>query len=71
MSSMNQIVFEVVESADGGYEASALGYRIHTQGDNWDDLKAMVQDAVRCHFDKDKRPAMIRLLFVREEVISA
>lgn len=68
---MKQIVFEVKESEDGGFEASALGYRIHTQGDNWEDLKAMVQDAVRCHFTEADRPAMIRLLFVREEVLSA
>ena len=68
---MKQIVFEVVESPDGGYEASALGHRIHTQGEDWEDLKAMVQDAVRCHFSEEDRPAMIRLLFVREEVLSA
>lgn len=68
---MKQIVFEVVESVDGGFEAQALGHRIFTQGDDWEDLKAMVQDAVRCHFDEADRPGMIRLLFVREEVLSA
>jgi hypothetical protein len=68
---MHQIVFEVSESVDGGFEASALGYRIHTQGDSWDDLKLMVQDAVRCHFDEGERPTVIRLLFTREEVMSA
>lgn len=68
---MKQIVFEVVDSADGGYEATALGHNIFTQGDDWGDLKAMVQDAVRCHFEEGDRPAMIRLLFVREEVLSA
>lgn len=68
---MHQIVFEVVESIEGGYEASALGYRIHTQGETWDELKAMVQDAVRTHFLESERPAMIRLLFVREEVLTA
>ena len=30
--------------------ARALGYDIFTQGDNWDDLKAMARDAVRCYF---------------------
>lgn len=68
---MHQIVFEVVESGDGGYEAHALGHRIHTQGDDWEDLKSMVQDAVRTHFEAEMRPSMIRLLFVREEVLSA
>ena len=68
---MHQIVFEVVESAEGGFEASALGFKIHTQGDDLSDLRAMVQDAVRCHFEEGQRPSMIRLLFVREEVLSA
>ena len=68
---MVQIVFEVVESLDGGFEANALGHRIHTQGDTLEDLREMVQDAVRCHFEPDERPAMIRLIFTREEVLSA
>jgi hypothetical protein len=68
---MKQIVFEVVESLDGGYEASALGYPIFTQGEDLEDLRFMIQDAVRCHFEEANRPAVIRLLFVREEVLSA
>jgi len=68
---VKQIVFEVVESPEGGFEASALGYHIFTQGETWDDLKAMVQDAVRCHFPDSEQPSMIRLLYVREEVLSA
>lgn len=68
---MHQIVFEAVESSDGGYEASALGHRIHTRGEDWEDLKAMVREAVRAHFDEESRPAMIRLYLVREEVLSA
>lgn len=68
---MHQIVFEVVDSADGGFEATALGHRIHTQGDTWEDLRSMVQDAVRIHFEEADRPSMIRLLLVREEVLSA
>ena len=67
---MIQIVFEVTESGEGGFEASAFGHRIHAQGDDWDDLKAMVQDAVRCHFDEAERPALIRLFFTWEEVLS-
>ena len=69
---MKQIVFEVNESVDGGFEASALGYSIFTQGEDWEDLKAMIQDAVRCYFpEEDQRPALIRLLLTREEVLSA
>ncbi len=68
---MHQVVFEVKESDEGGYEAHALGHRIHTQGETWEELKEMVQDAVKNHFDEADRPSMIRLLFVREEVMSA
>jgi hypothetical protein len=52
---MSQIVFEVTESLDGGFEAAALGHRIFTQGETWEDLKEMVQDAVRCHFAEGDR----------------
>jgi len=61
---VKQIVFEVVESPEGGYEAAALGHRIYTHGEAWNDLKAMVQDAVRCHLGEQDRPAMIRLFFL-------
>ena len=65
-----EVIFEVTESVDGGYDARALGYSIYTQGENWDDLKEMARDAVLCHFDEDGVPHMIRLHLVREEVIA-
>lgn len=65
----SEIIFTVVESAEGGYEARALGHAIHTQGDTLDELKTMVQDAVRCHFDEGDRPQVIRLHLVKDEVI--
>jgi hypothetical protein len=34
------------------------------------DLERNVLDAVRCHFDEDERPRMVRLHFTREEVIA-
>lgn len=67
----SEIIFAVEESPEGGYEARALGYPIFTQADDFQELKAMVQDAVRCHFDEEARPRVIRLHFVRDEVISA
>jgi len=47
----SEIIFAVEESPEGGYEARALGYPIFTQADSLAEMKAMVQDAVRCHFD--------------------
>ena len=65
----NEIIFEVTEAPEGGYDARALGHGIFTQGEDWDDLKGMIRDAVRCHFDDDA-PGVIRLHFVRDEAIA-
>lgn len=46
-----EIIFAVEESAEGGYSARALGYSIHTQAETLEELRSMVQDAVRCHFE--------------------
>lgn len=68
---MNEIIFLIEESPEGGYEAKALDYAIFTEADTKDELKLMIKDAVNCHFEPDKKPAMIRLHEVRDEVIPA
>lgn len=65
-----EIIFEVTEAAEGGYDAKALGHGIHTQGESWDVLKAMVQDAVLCHFEDGCAPRVIRLHLVKQEVLA-
>lgn len=69
---MTEIVFQVEEdSVDGGWVARALGAGITTQADSIDELKTMIRDALRCHFDNDTDiPPVIRLHFVKDEVIS-
>jgi predicted RNase H-like HicB family nuclease len=67
----SEIIFLVAESAEGGYEAKALGFSIYTQAESLDELKAMLQDAVRCHFEDNERPRVIRLHLVKDEVIPA
>ena len=71
--SETEIIFEVSEDeVDGGYTASALGYGIHTEGDSLDDIRRNVKEAVDCYFDDTMpRPKLIRLHFVREEVLVA
>lgn len=64
-----EIIFSVQESPDGGFEAQALGYDIFTQGETMDDLRQMVRDAVKCHFNAGAAPAVIRLHMVKDEVI--
>lgn len=66
----NEIIFEVSEAPEGGYDARALGHGVFTQGEDWDDLKEMVRDAVHCHFAGDDVPGVIRLHYVRAETIA-
>lgn len=65
-----EIIFEVTEAPEGGFDARALGHAIFTQGDDWDDLKEMARDAVLCHFQDDDAPRVIRLHLVRDEAIA-
>jgi hypothetical protein len=67
----SEIIFAIQESPEGGYEAKALGHPIYTQADTLEELKEMVQDAVRCHFEEAARPRVIRLHLVKDEVIPA
>ena len=48
---VSEIIFEVREAEEGGLWARALGYSIFTQGEDWDELRRMVRDAVACHFE--------------------
>ena len=67
---MSEIIFVVEESAEGGYTAKALGNAIFTEAETIDELHANVRDAVQCHYEVGKAPQMIRLHFVRDEVIA-
>ena len=67
---MNEIIFVVEEAAEGGYIARALGQSIFTEADDLASLHEQVRDAIHCHFDEGKAPKLIRLHFVREEVIA-
>ncbi len=66
---MQEIIFIVKESEEGGYIASGLNDSIFTDGDTLQELKNNVKEAVLCHFDDDTQK-IIRLHMVREEVFS-
>ncbi len=68
---MDELIFLVEEAPEGGYTARALGASIFTEADTLRELHEQVRDAVRCHFEDGKAPKVIRLHFVRDEVISA
>ena len=44
---------------------------IFTEADDINELHGNIREAVDCHFEPDAKPKMIRLHFVREEVIAA
>ncbi len=68
---MNELIFLVEEAPEGGYTARALGYSIFTEAESMEALRNQVREAVKCHFDEGQAPKVIRLHFVREEVIAA
>lgn len=65
-----EIIFVVNEAAEGGYEAKAVSASIYTEADSLEELRIMVRDAVACHFEEAERPRLIRLHFVRDELIA-
>ncbi len=67
---MNEIIFIIEESKEGGFEARALGHSIFTEAEDMDSLKKEIKDAVSCHFEKDNMPKMIRLHLVKDEVLA-
>ncbi|MEO8433363.1 MAG: 2-oxoisovalerate dehydrogenase [Pyrinomonadaceae bacterium] len=62
---MDELIFNVEESPEGGYVARALGVSIFTEADRLADLREQVRDAVHCHFNQGQCPKIIRLHFVR------
>ncbi len=67
----SEIMFLVEESLEGGYSARALGASIVTEADDLPGLREAVREAVRCHFEPEGLPRLIRLHLVRDEVFAA
>jgi hypothetical protein len=67
---MGEVIFVVEEAPEGGYTARGLNASIFTEADTLANLHKQVRDAVRCHFDEGQAPKVIRLHFVRDEVIA-
>ena len=67
---VTEIIFQAMEDPEGGYEAHALGYLIYTESESLEELHTLVRDAVECHFEPEARPSVIRLHFVRDDMIT-
>lgn len=67
-----EIIFLVEDEPEGGYIAKAIGESIFTQADTLQELRELIKDAVHCHYpDEQKRPQLIRLHIVRDEVMAS
>ncbi len=69
MNRSTEVIFLVEESAEGDYEARALGESIITEAETVDELKSNVKEAALTHYEEGKHPLVIRFHFVREELI--
>jgi predicted RNase H-like HicB family nuclease len=67
---MPELVFEVVQEADGGYCAECLTENIFTEGDTWEQLRNNVREATTAFFFDRPRPASVRLRLVRDEILA-
>lgn len=65
-----EVLFTVEEAPEGGLVARAHGHAIFVQAESAAELPALVRDAVACHFDAAEMPKLIRLHFVRDEVLT-
>lgn len=66
----SELIFLVEESPEGGYQARALGEAIYTEGEDLEELKENVKEAVITHYDEGQHPRVVRLHFVKEELLS-
>lgn len=66
----SELVFEVSQEADGGYCAECLTESIFTQGNDWQELRDNVREAVEAYFFDRPKPPSIRLHLIRDETLA-
>lgn len=68
---MAELIFIVDRAPDGGYLARAVEESIFTEADALVSLRVQVRDAVRCHYEEDHRPDVIRFHLKGHQSIEA
>ncbi len=66
-----EIIFIIEDSLVGGYEARALGHSIYTEAETYEELKNNIKESLSAHFETEEMPKLIRLHYIKEEVIAA
>jgi len=57
-----ELIFEVRDAEEGGYNARAVGHAIFTQAENWQELRSKVLEATALHFeDEPVHPRLVQL----------
>jgi predicted RNase H-like HicB family nuclease len=67
---MNEIIFLIADAPEGGYSARAVGTSIFTEAETLAELRTNIREAVDCHFEEGCKPGIVRLQFVREELLT-
>lgn len=67
---MSEVIFLITESEEGGYLAKCLTESIFTEGNDMAELKENIREAVLVHYDEDALPKIVRLHFVKDEVLA-
>ena len=60
-----ELIFEIRDAEEGGYNARAVGHAIFTQAETWDELGVNVFEAVSLHFeDAEVRPRTVQFHYL-------
>jgi hypothetical protein len=71
LQGMSELIFDVTIDEDGRLLAEGRGDSIFTDGADWEDLKANVQEVVEAFYFDQPKPSIVRLHMVRDEVLLA
>lgn len=66
---VRKVIFVVMKDPERGYNARAIGLSIITQADTVKEMKEMIREAVKCHFDPGERPSEILVRFPRKTIL--
>ena len=69
LKTVNEIIFEVTQDADGGFCAVCLTESIFTQAGTWAELRTNVKEAVEAYYFDLPKPRSVRLHLVRDEML--
>ena len=67
---MHELIFEIRDAEEGGFNARALGHAIFTQADSWEELKNNIREALNCFFDTvEEQPKLVQMHYVKDELM--